>query len=131
MKVASSGSVDGIKVGVGDGDGEEEDEGGGTRVTVDAVVLVVDDAVNRSFNSAARRTMSLALTISASKSFNASDISVAVFCAEVSTVRNIPWIPDRPVLGAEVALALDAVERPFPIVLPSQAFPIKLLLRTA
>jgi len=52
--------------------------------------VVADDAVNRSFSSAARRTISFALTISASRSFSASDISVAAFCAEVSTVRIIP-----------------------------------------
>jgi hypothetical protein len=107
MKVASSGSVEGIKVGVGegagDGDGDVE-EGEGERRDgvsdwvevmdgVDAVtfvVVVVDDAVKRSLSSAARRTMSFALTLSASKSLRASDMSVAVFCAEVSTVRRIP-----------------------------------------
>jgi hypothetical protein len=106
MKVASSGSVEGIKVGVGegagDGDGDEEWEGerrdgvsdwvevmdGVDAVTF--VVVVVDDAVKRSLSSAARRTMSFALTLSASKSLRASDMSVAVFCAEVSTVRRIP-----------------------------------------
>lgn len=96
--------MDGISVGVGvgdgegDSDGEDEDESGKRDGLYDCrgiadvvvVVVVVDEAVNRSFNSAAKRTISFALTISASKSFNASDMSVAVFCAEVSTVRRMP-----------------------------------------
>jgi hypothetical protein len=105
MKVASSGSVEGIKVGVGEGDGDgdckDDNEGeakDGKSAGVDdcgevtdvVIVVVVDDAVNFSFSSAAKRTISFALTISASKSFNASDMSVAVFCAEVSTVWRMP-----------------------------------------
>ena len=100
IKVASSGSVEGTRVGVGEGEGDSEgdweygdEDEGDNRVGVgdwwDAMD-VVDDAVNRSFNSAAKRTMSFALTISASRSFNASDMSVAVFLAEVSTLRRIP-----------------------------------------
>jgi hypothetical protein len=107
MKVASSGSVEGIRVGVGEGDGdgdcEDDNEGeakdgksagvddcGEVTDVVVVVVAVVDDAVNFSFSSAAKRTISFALTINASKSFNASDMSVAVFCAEVSTVWRMP-----------------------------------------
>ena len=102
MKVASSGSVEGTRVGVGVGMGEGEGEGErragvddcgegmGTDDVVMFVVVVVDDAVNRSFSSAAKRTISFALTIRASRSFNASDMSIAVFCVEVSTVRRIP-----------------------------------------
>lgn len=105
MNVASSGSVEGIKVGVGEGvgDGDVEEGEGERRVGVNDwvevmdgvnviafVVVVVDDAVKRSLSSAARRTMSFALTISASRSLSASDMSVAVFRAEVSTVRMIP-----------------------------------------
>jgi len=135
IKVASSGSVEGIRVGMGEGEGdsegdweygdEDEDEEGDKRVGVDdwwdvmdVVVVVVDDAVNRSFNSAAKRTMSFALTISASRSFNASDMSVAVFLAEVSTLRRIPSIPDRPVFGSEVRFVSDVSERPFPTPFP-------------
>lgn len=54
------------------------------------VVVVVEDAVNRSFNSPANRTMSFAFTIRASRSLRASDISVAVFCAELSAFCMIP-----------------------------------------
>lgn len=95
MKVASSGSVDGTRVVVlaytdewGDEDEEDEDAGKmrlgveGRAETVDVadvVVAIVEDAVSRSFSSAARRTMSFALTIRASRSFSASLISVAVF----------------------------------------------------
>ena len=100
IKVASSGSVEGTRVGVGEGEGDSEgdweygdEDEGDNRVGVDDwwdAMDVVDDAVNRSFNSAAKRTMSFALTISASRSFNASDMSVALFLAEVSTLRRIP-----------------------------------------
>lgn len=97
MKVASSGSVDGTRVVVEyideEGDGDEEDESCIEAVDVADVVLVVvvvEDAVNRSFSSAAKRTMSFALTIRASKSFSAFLMSVAVFWAEVSTVLMIP-----------------------------------------
>jgi hypothetical protein len=47
-------------------------------------------AVSRSFNSPARRTISRALTISASRSFNASLISSCADCADDSTPRTRP-----------------------------------------
>jgi hypothetical protein len=76
------------------------------------------------------------LTIRASRSFSASDMSVAVFCAEVSTVRRMPSryhnclvnitsrhrrdirIPDRPVFGSDVKFVPNTLERPFPITFP-------------
>ena len=47
-------------------------------------------AVSRSFSSPARRTISRALTISASRSFNASLISSCADCADDSTPRTRP-----------------------------------------
>lgn len=47
-------------------------------------------AVSRSFSSPARRTISRALTISASRSFNASLMSSCADCADDSTPRNRP-----------------------------------------
>jgi hypothetical protein len=47
-------------------------------------------AVSRSFNSPARRTISRALTISASRSFNASFISSCADCVDDSTPRTRP-----------------------------------------
>ena len=61
MNVASSGSVDGTRVAV---DGED--------ASGDDVVAVVEEAVSGSFNSAAKRTMSLAFTINVSRSWRAS-----------------------------------------------------------
>jgi hypothetical protein len=46
--------------------------------------------VRRSFSSPAKRTISRALTINASRSFSASSISSCVDCADVSTPRTRP-----------------------------------------
>jgi hypothetical protein len=82
MNVASSGSVEGTSVVV---DVAAEADGNGVEV-----IVVVEDVVRRSFSSAAKRTMSFALTMRASRSCRASFISIAVLCAEFSTVRRMP-----------------------------------------
>lgn len=85
MKVASSGSVDGTRVVMlVDPYGDiASDEGL-------ALVAVVEAAVSFSFNSAARRTISLACTMRASKSCKASLRCESLPWAEDSTVLRIP-----------------------------------------
>lgn len=110
--MASSGSVEGTSVGVvniaGEGervgvdgvDGRAKKEGVDDRagaifaIAIDVVVVVLL-AVKRSFSSPASRTISFAFTIRASRSLSASDISVAAFWADVSTVRRMPSVIRR------------------------------------
>ena len=91
MNVASSGSVDGTRVVANEDEAcAEGDKGEMGWIFGVYIVVVVEDAVSRSLSSSANRTISFAFTIRASRSLRASNISVAVFCAELSAFCIIP-----------------------------------------